>query len=415
MAAAGTPGVFSHSVPNKSAAFIIVSIIFIIITTLFFAFRQGWRWAHRQRGWDDAMAAAAYIILVIQTVFGGVAAHYGFGKHRKDIMPTYTEALKFFFLYQICYKLLGGFTKLTFCFLYLRIFNQKPFKRLVITVASIVAAGSLAFAIATVFQCTPVHRAWDHRIPGHCTNNSAFWYSHAAFNTFWDIVIYIMPVPLIRSLKLRGGQKTGLVSIFALGAFVIVASIVRMVMLYASADTADPSWGSTVALTWTEIEANTSVIVCCMPALRVPFLNLWRNIQGGQGSTTPISSDRPTDQRYPGAYAGPHRNSAIVAHSIDKPQKSHQSRDYNSGLHGSEGTHASTLYDKMFSSLNTRKQGSQSRNSSQDELARGEAGLLPGMELGAIYKTTDVHITSQNVRRHPDKEVSFAQILRDDE
>ena len=189
MAAASTPGVFSHSVPNKSAAFVIISIIFIAITTFFFAFRQGWRWAHRQRGWDDAMAAAAYIILVIQTVFGFVAAGYGFGKHREDIMPTYSKALKYFYLYQICYKLLGGFTKLTFCFLYLRIFNQKSFQRLVMTVATIVAAGSLVFAIVTVFQCTPVDRAWDRKVAGHCINNSRFWYSHAAFNTFWDIVV----------------------------------------------------------------------------------------------------------------------------------------------------------------------------------------------------------------------------------
>lgn len=183
------PGVWTNSVPNKSPAFIIISIVFLLVTTVFFAFRQGWRWAHRQRGVDDAMAACAYVILVIQTVFGGVSAHYGFGKHMADIKPTYTKALFWFYLYQICYKLLGGFTKLTFCFLYLRIFNQKYFNKATIAVAVIVAAGSVAFGLGTVFQCLPVHRAWDRQIPGHCINNKEFWYSHAAFNTFWDIVV----------------------------------------------------------------------------------------------------------------------------------------------------------------------------------------------------------------------------------
>jgi len=55
--------------------------------------------------------------------------------------------------------------------------------------AIIVSLGSLAFALGTVFQCLPVHRAWYRRIPGHCISNTAFWYSHAAFNTFWDIVV----------------------------------------------------------------------------------------------------------------------------------------------------------------------------------------------------------------------------------
>lgn len=189
MAPALAEPVWTDKIPNRSPEFIIVSLVFIIITTGFFAFRQGWRWAHRQRGWDDLMAAIAYAILVIETVFGGVAAHYGFGKHFKQIESTAHEALMYFYLYQICYKLLGGFTKLTFCFLYLRIFNQKRFHALVIAVMAIVAVGSLAFAIGTVFQCTPVHRAWDRSLPGTCIDNTAFWYTHAAFNSFMDIVV----------------------------------------------------------------------------------------------------------------------------------------------------------------------------------------------------------------------------------
>ena len=221
---------------------------------------------------------------------------------------------------------------------------------------------------------------------------------------------------MIRSLKLRDGQRTGLISIFALGAFVIAASVVRMVMLYASADSTDPSWGSTVALAWTEIEANTSVIVCCMPALRVPFLNLWQKIRGGKGSTTTTSSGRPTYQPYDGAYSGPHENSAMATHPEEKLQQSYQSNGDtgDSGFSASEGTHASTLYDRMVTSLSTRKQYDVSQNSSQDGTARGDAGLLPKLEQGAIYKTTDVHITSQNVRRQQEKEVSFAQMIHDD-
>lgn len=187
--AAQEPGVFTDDVPNRTTALVIISIVFLILTTAFFAFRQGWRWAHRQRGMDDIMAACAYVLLVIMTVFGGISAHYGFGKHRKDIVATFPKAMEWFYLYQICYKLIGGFTKLTFCFLYLRIFNQKTFQRITYGVMVIVAAGSLAFAIGTVFQCSPVHRAWDRRVKGYCISNEAFWYSHAAFNTFWDIVV----------------------------------------------------------------------------------------------------------------------------------------------------------------------------------------------------------------------------------
>ncbi|KAI7378358.1 hypothetical protein KC336_g19401, partial [Hortaea werneckii] len=257
--------VFTSSIPNRAPAFVIISIVFLILTTAFFAFRQGWRWAHRQRGMDDVMAACAYATLLIMTIFGGIATHYGFGKHREDIVPTFQEAMKYFYLYQICYKLIGAFTKLTFCFLYLRIFNNhKQFKYITYTVMALVGIGSLAFTIGTIFQCLPVHRAWDRRVKGTCISNVAFWYSHAAFNTLFDIVVYLLPIPLIRSLKLRREQKTGVISIFAFGAFVIAASIVRMVELRQSAHTNDPTWGSMIALIWTEVEANTSVIICCL-------------------------------------------------------------------------------------------------------------------------------------------------------
>ena len=182
--------VFTDTIPNRSPALIIISIVFLIVTTAFFAFRQGWRWAHRQRGMDDVMAACAYAVLLIQTIFGGIAAHYGFGKHRSDILATFPLVMKYFYLYQICYKLIGGFTKLTFCFLYRRIFsNQKRFQIFNLAVMVIVATGSFAFAIGTVLQCTPVHRAWDRRVPGHCISNVRFWYSHDAFNTFFDMVV----------------------------------------------------------------------------------------------------------------------------------------------------------------------------------------------------------------------------------
>ncbi|KAK0291078.1 hypothetical protein LTR35_001799 [Friedmanniomyces endolithicus] len=402
---AGEPGVWSTTVPNRSPTLVIVSIVFLVITTAFWTFRQGWRWAHRQRGADDLMAACAYVVLLIQTVFGGIAVHYGFGKHREAIQPTLSKALLYFYLYQICYKLLGGFTKLTFCALYLRIFNQKGFATLVMVVSAIVAAGSLAFTLGTVFQCTPVHGAWDRRVPGHCVNNEAFWYSHAVFNIFFDIVVFIMPIPLIRTLKLARGQKTGLISIFCLGAFVIAAAVVRMVMLRDSAGSTDPTWGSTIALYWTEIEANTSVICCCLPALRVPFLNLWRRVREGKRSQSASHLVSPR-QTPPSVWSGPQQSQPSVTHYPTKPQHVYQN-DPGSNLSASKGmsmpSNSSSMADQKWlgRALHPTKNAFL-RGISQDDLSRVEYELPDGLpqrlELGAIYKTTDLYMSTQTVR-----------------
>ncbi|KAI7226640.1 hypothetical protein KC330_g8742 [Hortaea werneckii] len=414
--------VFTSAIPNRAPALIVISIVFLIMTTAFFASRQGWRWAHRQRGMDDVMAACAYTTLLIMTVFGGIATHYGFGKHRKGIVPTFPKAMKYFYLYQICYKLIGAFIKLTFCFLYLRIFkNQKKFHHVNYIVMAIVVIGSFAFTIGTVFQCLPVHRAWDKSVKGTCISNVAFWYSHATFNTFFDIVVYLMPIPLVRSLKLRREQKTGVIFILAFGAFVIAASIVRMVELRQSAHTNDPTWGSMIALIWTEVEANASVIICCLPALRMPLLNLWQRIQGRmirlRASTM---SGIPTTDRSArgGAYDGGQHGQWTV--NIDGPEPHKADQDSNQGvrtnitasnvrsdfLHptnsqASRNTPDQTWYERVMASINQHEDfrttgDDASRRSSMDEMSRTEAAIPPRLELGAIYKTTDVHVSTNS-------------------
>lgn len=290
--------------------------------------------------------------------------------------------------------MLGGFTKLTFCFLYLRIFNQRWFHQLVITVATVVAAASLAFTFGTIFQCTPVHRAWDRTVPGHCTSNMAFWFSHAAFNSFFDIVVYLLPIPMIRTLKLAKGQKTGLISIFSLGAFVIAASIVRMVMLRSSAKTTDPTWGSMEALIWTEIEANTSVVCCCLPALRVPFINLWRRIRGG--GHRPDTPPQMMRAQHDYTWDGPHQPTTAVGPS--RPAPTYQPKDKSqSPSDASRSLGSKTVdswYERILQSLSREKEVVIAHNSSQEDMVEAEDGTPSKMEIGAIYKRTDVHVST---------------------
>lgn len=182
------PDFWTDAIPNKSPQLVIVSTVFLAITTTFYITRFVYRW--QQRGWDDLMAGLAYLTLVIQTSFLYASAHYGFGKHRADILPTFPHAMFYFYLYQICYKIIGGFTKLNFCALYLRIFGaNKSFQRIVWVNVVIIAAGSFAFTVGTIFQCAPIKRNWDRRVDGYCISNLAFWYSHAAFNTLMDICV----------------------------------------------------------------------------------------------------------------------------------------------------------------------------------------------------------------------------------
>lgn len=119
----------------------------------------------------------------------------------------------YFYLYQICYKILGGFTKLTFCFLYLKAFvfknpdtlYQRHFKNIVICTAAVIGVGTFAFTVATIFQCTPVKRAWDRRVPGYCTDNLVSMLRGGE-------TAGMLPELSISSLGLSGIQRTALLA-----------------------------------------------------------------------------------------------------------------------------------------------------------------------------------------------------------
>lgn len=228
-----------------------------------------------------------------------------------------------------------------------------------------------------------------------------------------------MPIPFIRSLKLRREQKTGVISIFVFGAFVIAASILRMVELRQSAHTNDPTWGSTIALVWTEVEANTSVIICCLPALRMPLLSLWQRIQGrtirSRASTMSGNSTTGRSARG-GAWVGRRHGQWMVNTDGREPRKADQ--DSNQGVRtnitasnvrgdllrptnsqASRNTPEQSWYARVMALMNQHEDfratgNDTSRRSSLDEMSRTEAAIPPRLELGAIYKTTDVHVST---------------------
>jgi hypothetical protein len=109
-----------------------------------------------------------------------------------------------------------------------------------------------------------------------------------------DIAVFVLPLPVIHHIAAARKIRIGLMSTFALGAFVIAASIARMVSLKGSASsTSDPTWGSMPALIWTEIEANTAVIVCCCPALPALVKQLWRKTRKMVGKSVSLDSGSP--------------------------------------------------------------------------------------------------------------------------
>lgn len=110
------------------------------------------------------------------------------------------------------------FLKLTFLFQYYRIMSVSNLRWLFLTAIIIVAMWGTSQAIMPFIQCIPLKGVWDPRVKAKCTPNTlTLWFFNGVFNIVTDIVIMILPLPIIWKLELPRSQKFILIGIFCLG------------------------------------------------------------------------------------------------------------------------------------------------------------------------------------------------------
>lgn len=142
--------------------------------------------------------------------------------------------------------------------------------------AGITACWGIAVILVTVFQCTPVSGYWNRQIPAKCiVDDYAFFVGIAVPNILTDAAILSLPVPYIWRLRRTRSQKVALLSIFALGGFVTIISIVRLTTLV-SVDLKSPDLDYNFAYVgvWTSTENNMAIVSACLPSLR-PVLSFF--------------------------------------------------------------------------------------------------------------------------------------------
>lgn len=117
-----------------------------------------------------------------------------------------------------------------------------------------------------IFACTPIAKAWDPLITnGHCINVLALNVAASSINSLSDIGILILPQVSIWRLQMALRRKVQISTVFLIGSFACVCSILRLsyaVRLYRATDLTYYSWVTGV---WTYPEMASGIIVGCLP------------------------------------------------------------------------------------------------------------------------------------------------------
>lgn len=85
-----------------------------------------------------------------------------------------------------------------------------------IMLGAIAVYGTWTFLSAWL-NCIPVAKFWDDSIPGFCLSKEGLWFSNSAMHILSDVIVLVLPMPVLRSLQLPTKQKVALMGVFALG------------------------------------------------------------------------------------------------------------------------------------------------------------------------------------------------------
>lgn len=114
--------------------------------------------------------------------------------------------------------LCNGFTKLSLLAFYLRIAPFPKFQIPVWIVTGIVACYTAVITGLLLFSYNPMWMAWS-AFPdaSKCLNRPPLYIATAVANIVTDVVLFLLPIPMVAGLNMARCKKIGILIVFSLG------------------------------------------------------------------------------------------------------------------------------------------------------------------------------------------------------
>ncbi|KAF2013081.1 hypothetical protein BU24DRAFT_264076 [Aaosphaeria arxii CBS 175.79] len=302
-----------HYNENRGHVVIVVTSIFFTLALLSVVFRFVTK---KLRGikchTEDVLILFALILAIGLWAEALLSVKFGAGKHSMRVVQEggvdyISKNL------QITYNVAHLSVKASILFFYKRIFTFVviTFKRAWFAIFGYIIITTLVGVILVFTQCRPLRYAWDEPkgIEGECINLTALEISTGVLIASADLMLLVLPMPVLWSLRVSTKEKLLLCGLFALGLLALLASIIRITVLGQVVSSVDftckdfPAFLSILlmhdkvltqvnvdvmvnALVWSLVEVNIGIICACIPTIK-PLFNRNAKIQ----STIAVDSD----------------------------------------------------------------------------------------------------------------------------
>ncbi|KAK3653404.1 hypothetical protein LTR56_004608 [Elasticomyces elasticus] len=253
--------------PSSSDASRIIAIAsaFSGISVLSIIVRLWQRWKiFKEIGLDDIAAASSMLLGIGYSINAIFQTRWGLGLNKNDFPPV--NAVGFSRVQYIggplyCLAILGFKVSLLASYLRLAGFNR-TYRQVLYVVIALVVINQLIYTFLLSFACRPI---------GLGGSSLGF-----------DVLIILLPFPILRRLQLDVQKKVALGALFALGFFVSIIQIIRIRTISKLQNYTD----SEPIIIWSIVEINLGVFIACTPSFAPLLKQFGKTVSNGYLTTS---------------------------------------------------------------------------------------------------------------------------------
>ncbi|KAF9882082.1 integral membrane protein [Colletotrichum karsti] len=184
----------------------------------------------------------------------------------------------------------NGSTKASLFFAYLKISPLPWYRRCITTGIVMVSCYTMVIASMLLFGTWPIRANWDPYVanPHRPLNSAMLYMAIATSNIVSDVVLFLIPIPMVLRLQMQRVVKVDAILMFGVGILTVTTSVVRMVYLQPLLKTNDTSWVAAPANVWSFVEVNLFIICGSMPTLRRFFRAIAPKLMGSSSEHSRI-------------------------------------------------------------------------------------------------------------------------------
>ncbi|KAK4442400.1 hypothetical protein QBC34DRAFT_25721 [Podospora aff. communis PSN243] len=294
----------------RAATPIAVGVVTVVLTCIVVFLRFVSRgYLLRVLSLTDAAIAFSLVLSIAYTGFMVVQIRTGYGVHKWDMsMEQLAIYFKMVYAALILYSTAIIVTKVSVLLLFLDVFHSTRLRRVAWFTLGLVGIHGTWIVLSNVFFCVPIKAFWDLTISRDRCFEPMKWFIEMWAHIALDFVIFLLPLPVIRSMTLQRRQKMWLCFVFSLGFMVCLVASIRLYYMYHMVTSDDPTYDSMVLIVLCFIELNLSIAIPCLITLKpivdrvFPGFLLQKDAAIRLADGSPA---RPNDSRHPPTISSP--------------------------------------------------------------------------------------------------------------